>query len=225
MTFATSEDGNARRSRRRPSEVTDPKAWFDNLYVAAERGEAVVPWDLAAPQRLLVEWAKNGSVEGAGRSALVVGCGFGRDAEYLAELGFDTVAFDISAPAVATARQRHPDSAVRYAVADLLDPPADWLEAYDLVMESMNIQALSEPVRGQAIARVGRLVAPGGTLLIISAGRSEDDEPGDGPPWPLTRAEIDAFANGDLRPETVEYLSDPQQPGVHRWRAEFRRPR
>jgi SAM-dependent methyltransferase len=101
----------------------DPTGWFEQLYAEAGAGTAEVPWDVPRPSKLLAEWARDTAVVGAGRSALVVGCGLGRDAEFLAGLGFTTTAFDISATAVRTARERHPDSPVEYGVADLLDPP------------------------------------------------------------------------------------------------------
>jgi 2-polyprenyl-3-methyl-5-hydroxy-6-metoxy-1,4-benzoquinol methylase len=49
---------------------------------------------------MLVEWAQNRGVDGRGRRALVVGCGLGQDAEYVAGHGFDAVAFDIAPTAV-----------------------------------------------------------------------------------------------------------------------------
>jgi len=101
--------------------AADPTGWFERLYAAAEDGRAVVPWDRGAPRRMLVQWAEARELHGDGRRALVVGCGLGEDAEYVARLGFDTVAFDVAATAVRTARRRFPDSAVRYVTADLLD--------------------------------------------------------------------------------------------------------
>jgi ubiquinone/menaquinone biosynthesis C-methylase UbiE len=77
----------------------------------------------------------------------VVGCGLGDDAEYVAGRGFDTVAFDISASAIRAARRRYPDSAVHYVTADLLDPPGEWERAFDLVVESLTLQALPDPRR------------------------------------------------------------------------------
>ncbi|NYF55351.1 class I SAM-dependent methyltransferase [Micromonospora purpureochromogenes] len=198
----------------------DPDGWFERLYADAERGEAVVPWDLDRAHSLLSEWTDRTRPDGSGRRAVVVGCGFGRDAEHLARLGFATVAFDISPTAVRAARRRHPDSPVRYETADLLDPPHDWLGGFDLVLESMNVQALPAELRQRAIPRVGRLVAPDGTLLVIAAGR-RDDEVVEGPPWPLVRAEVDAFAARRLTPVRVEEIVVPD--GGIRWRAEFRR--
>ncbi|OJF15448.1 class I SAM-dependent methyltransferase [Couchioplanes caeruleus] len=196
----------------------DPTGWFERLYVQAGAGTAVVPWDVPEPSRYLAEWARRGAVPAAGRRALVIGCGLGRDAEFLAGLGLTVTAFDISATAVRTARERHPDSPVTYVVADLLDPPDAWRRAFDLVVESNNVQALPEPVRGRAIAAVAPMVAPGGTLLVIAAATAPAHE---GPPWPLTRAEVDALGAG-LTPVAVEHLSDARDPRMARWRAEFR---
>ena len=137
----------------------DPTGWFERAYAAGEDGTAVVPWDLRTPNRLLVEWAERRDLKGAARSALVVGCGMGRDAEYVARLGFDTVAFDVAETAVRVARRRYPDGPV------------------------------------------------------------------EGPPWPLTRAEIESFGVGHLQPVLIEDIRDVPEPGDRRWRAEFRRPR
>ena len=43
----------------------------------------------------------------------------------------------------------------------------------------------------------------------------------DGPPWTLTRSEIDAIADSGLEPVRIE---DIREPDSRRWRAEFRRP-
>ena len=220
MTRPDPED-EARRIVRDSLAGGDPTAWFEPLYAAAEAGEVVVPWDRGAPNRLLVEWADARGLDGRGRRALVVGCGLGDDAELVAARGFDTVAFDVSATAIRGARARYPDTVVDYVTADLLDPPDAWVGGFDLVVESITVQALPDPPRREAIERVAAMVAPGGTLIVISGARDEGDafRP---PPWPLTRAEIDAFASGGLRPVRIEDLRDAADPTWRRWRAEFR---
>jgi SAM-dependent methyltransferase len=220
----TDPDEHTRRLAAASLATGDPTGWFEELYAEAAGGKAMVPWDLGNPHRLLVGWVQARKPVGGGRRALVVGCGLGRDAEYIAELGYDTVAFDVSATAVRTARRRFPDSAVHYLMADLLDPPAHWAHTFDLVVESMTVQALPDPPRRAAIGQVGRMVAPGGTLLVIAAGHDEAEDPEDGPPWPLTRAEVEAFATGDLRAVRIEDIRDDQDPRELRWRAEFHRP-
>jgi SAM-dependent methyltransferase len=202
----------------------DPTGWFERLYAAAERGEAVVPWDRGAPHRLLVRWAEQRDLDGAGRAALVVGSGPGEDAEFFARLGFATTAFDVSETAVRAARQRFPGSPVRYLTADLLEPPPEWAGAFDLVVESMTVQSMPERHRRAAIANVARFVGPGGTLVVVAFARDDGPAPDEGPPWPLSRADIDAFALADMRPVQVEDVPDAAEPDVHRWLAEFTRP-
>jgi SAM-dependent methyltransferase len=116
-------------------------------------------------------------------------------------------------------RRRFPRSPVEYRVADLLDPPPDWDGAFDLVLESLTVQSLPRELRGAAIARVRRFVAPGGTLLVIAAVNDNQPDRPDGP-WPLTRAEMESFAGGGV--ELIE-LGDFRDADAHRWRAELRR--
>ena len=143
-------------------------------------------------------------LSGAGKRAMVVGCGLGADAEYVAALGFRTTAFDVSESAISIAQTRHPGSQVDYRTADALHLPAEWRRAFDLVVEIYTVQALPLSLRGDIIAAVADLVADGGTLIVIQAARRDIAEPPDGPPWPLHRSEIDRFAAEGLRPVRVE---------------------
>ncbi len=67
------------------------------------------------------------------------------------------------------------------------------------MVESLTVQSLPEPQRRAAIGQVANLVGPGGTLIVIASARDAEDAPVQGPPWPLTRPETDAFATGGLR--------------------------
>jgi hypothetical protein len=111
---------------------------------------------------------------------------------------------------------------VHYRVDNLLDPSADLLGSADLVVEIYTVQALPVALRKHATANVTRLVAPGGTLLVIALVGDTEPADADGPPWPMTRAHIAAFADNDLTEVRLENLADPKMPGFRRWRAEFR---
>jgi SAM-dependent methyltransferase len=194
----------------------DATGWFDRLYLLAADGRAVVPWDQPAPSGGLDSAAL---APGDGKRALVVGCGLGRDAEFVAGLGYATTAFDISPTAVRDARARHAGSPVDYQVADLLAPPPGWARSFDLVVESNTVQALPRDLRPVATASVASFLAPGGTLLVLAAAL---DTPSDeGPPWPLTPDEVSAFACGGVRAVSVERLPSDRLDG--RWRAVFTR--
>lgn len=199
----------------------DAVAWFEPLYAAAARGEGRPPWDRDVPNPLLVEWLANHPLEADGRSAVVVGCGLGNDAELIAGRGFATTAFDISASALGLARRRYPESAVGYRQADLLDLPEEWLGSFDLVIESITVQSLPPRLHARAAACVASLCAIGGLLVVISGARTDGGEP-DGPPWPLTGDELAYFAVDGVERAVVETV--PVGAGAIRWRAEFRRP-
>ena len=224
----TEAEQNATRLAHESIAAGDPTGWFERLYAAAAAGKTGVPWDRNAPSPLLVQWAAERGLHGGSaleaQSALVVGCGLGDDAEFISTLGFRTVAFDISASAIRAAQDRFPESDVTYSVADLMAPPPEWRSAYDLVVESMTLQALPESFRPAALASLGPLVAPGGTLIVFARGR-EPESDDDGPPWSLTRAEIDSIGSGELTPVQVDEIRDASaSTAAWRWRAEFRRP-
>ena len=182
-----SPDGPDECSRRMAGD--DPLGWFERLYSQVEGGTAVAPWDRGAPHPLLVEWAEARALDGTGRRALVVGAGLGADAEYVAGLGFATVAFDLAETAVRIARRRFPESPVEYRADDLLEPPAEWHGAFDLVIESLTVQSMPPSLHADAIARIAAMVGPGGTLLVVATGRGEADVGG--------RAAVAADPRGD----------------------------
>ena len=198
----------------------DPMGWFEQLYEEGQAGAAIVPWVRGVPSDTLVEWAA-GNGPGTGRRALVVGCGTGEDAEFLATLGYEVTGFDIAPTAIASAQARNPRSAVHYQVADLTALPADWKGAFNLVVEIFTLQPLYGEVRARALAAVHEPVAPRGTLLVISFATSEEDPVRDPQmmPWPLTRAEVE-LAGGPLQARSIEYFMG-HDPDLPRWRAEF----
>lgn len=202
----------------------EPTAWFERLYSSALRGQSAVPWDRESANSLLTEWTATKRLSGAGSRAVVVGCGLGMEAEHVAALGFDTVAFDISDSAIAIARSRHPESAVHYQQADVLNLPEDWHQGFDLVVEIYTVQALPLQLRQRVTAAIGRLLAARGTLIAIQVARQDIAAPVDGPPWPLHRTELDEFAVGGLVPVRVELVATPRTGFGSHWRAEFTRP-
>ncbi|GGN67741.1 class I SAM-dependent methyltransferase [Nocardia rhizosphaerihabitans] len=200
--------------------ANDPTGWFEPLYAEAAACGAVVPWDRAEPNPLLVDWLTSASIP-QGARGLVIGCGYGTDAEFVAARGIRTTAFDISPTAIRGARARFPQSPVTYKVADLLHPPEAWLGAFDLVIESITVQSLPPEIRRAAVTSIQNLLARDATLLVIA---DIATAPALGPPWPLTADDIGAFTAPDLTPVRIQCLPRPDAPGRHRWRAEFHRP-
>ena len=225
------DEENARRRRARElaaqaAGTSDETGWFERLYAEAETGGAVVPWADGDVNPHLAEWASAaaGRQAGAGKRALVVGCGLGYDAEYLAGLGYAVTAFDVAPTAIERAVRENPGTRVAYVTADLVDLPPAWAGAFDLVVEAYTVQPLFGPVRERALAALSGPVAPGGTLLVIARATNEA-EPARDPammPWALTKRELE-LAGGPLHLERAEQFLDDEDPPKLRWRAEFRR--
>lgn len=198
-------------------------AWFEELYSQVESsGLSVVPWADLEPNPNLVAWLDREQVDGAGKSALVVGCGLGDDAEELSRRGFRVTAFDVSGSAIAIAAKRFPSSAVEYAAADLFQPPLDWTGRYDLVYEAYTLQVLPRGLRRKAPGHLARFVAQSGKLLLIARARDDAEDPGE-LPWPLTLTELDAVTGFGLERIAIEDYFDDEAPPVRRFRAVYRR--
>lgn len=212
----------ARELARRHVADGDPLGWFEVLYAQARDDPSSIPWADLSPNPNLVGWLEREGIAGSGRRALVVGCGLGDDAEDLSRRGFETVAFDISATAISWCRRRFPGSCVRYAEADLLEPPREWTEGFDLVLESYTLQVLPARLRDEAMRRTASFVAPSGTLLVIARGREPDDAEG-AMPWPLTRSELAAFQEAGLDELRFEDYLDDEDPPERRFRVTYER--
>lgn len=176
--------------------MKDTYDWFEPLYAQAAGDTSQLPWAMPEAVPYLTTWLKG--VESAGRSALVVGCGLGNDAEALAAAGFTVTAFDVSESAIAWAKERFPNTSVSYVTADLFDLPASWPSSFDVVFEFRTIQALPVSVRREAIAQIASLPKPGGTLLMATYTRSSEAV-NDGPPWPLSDSELAEFETLGLK--------------------------
>jgi 2-polyprenyl-3-methyl-5-hydroxy-6-metoxy-1,4-benzoquinol methylase len=195
----------------------DPTGWFEALYREGEAGKSVVPWVDLCPNPYLLGFWKAHPQPSTGKSALVIGCALGDDAELLASWGFQTTAFDISETAIRTARKRYPDSTVEYQTANLLEPRSDWRGHFDFIFEANTLQVLPAALRPQAIKNISSFLRPRGLLLVIARGR-EPSEPEGQMPWPLTREELSAFTTHGLKELSFEIVPDINEPGVQRFR-------
>ena len=115
------------------------------------------------PSRLLMGWSD--TISDQGGHALVPACGEGRDAVYLARLGLDVTAVDMSAAGLDKAEQlaeRHGVS-VTPVKADLL--AWDWPTGEMDVVAAMFAHMPSH-VRGEFHARMAAALKPGGYVFV-----------------------------------------------------------
>jgi 2-polyprenyl-3-methyl-5-hydroxy-6-metoxy-1,4-benzoquinol methylase len=164
----------------------------------------------AGPNRFLVA-----EVDGLppGR-ALDLGCGEGRNAIWLAELGWQVTGVDFSEIGLDKARRLASDRGVdvTWIHADLLEYEPD-RGAFDLVIV-MYLQLLADQVSA-VMKRASAALAPGGTLLVVGHDRLNISQGYGGPQNPevlFTPADIERDLPGlsieraerVLRPVTVD---------------------
>ncbi len=192
----------------------DPTGWFDSIYKNANGDYTKVFWADLEPSPYLVNWIKENPITKESKTACVIGCGVGDDAEALSELGFEVTAFDIAKSAIELCKNRYPNTKVNYLVADLFDYPQKWFEKFDIVYECNTIQVLPGVYRKKARVAISSLVAQEGYLLVSCRSRNEG-ELENAIPLPLSRQEMDEFINID-KLNALSFLAydDTQKPPV-----------
>lgn len=98
----------------------------------------------------------------AGGSALDAGCGTGFQSALLTELGWDAHGIDVSAGLLAVARRRLPAASFALASVETLPYPDARFDA--VVCCGSTLSFVDDPAR--ALAEMGRVLRPGGRLLL-----------------------------------------------------------
>lgn len=227
MTDEKDEKDEAReRTRQLAAEYIergDAVGWFEALYSESAGDNEKIPWADLEPNRFLVEFAGKIDLRGNGRKALVVGCGLGDDARFLHDLGFDVTAFDVSPTAVEWARKLHAETSIRFVTADLFDPPKEWFQAFDFVLEVYTIQPLPLEMRPQVIDAIANFVRLKGTLVVVTRGREDDETPTE-LPWALSRKDLSRFETNGLKPLRFEAMpGDEEEEPITRFAVEYER--
>lgn len=195
-------------------ENDDPTGWFESIYAGANGDYKSVFWADLEPNPYLIEWLKKNLITKENKTACVIGCGVGDDAEALSEFGFEVTAFDISKSAIDLCKNRYPNTKVNYEIADLFDYPKEWFEKFDVVYECNTIQVLPGNYRKKARIGISSLVALNGYALVSCRSRNEGEKE-DEIPLPLSKNEMDEFVSIDKLKE-ISFLAydDEQTPSI-----------
>ncbi len=189
-----------------------------------------MPWDAGGAAPAFLRWLQQQG-SGRGRRVLVPGCGRGYEAAALDTAGFDVLAIDYAAEAVAQARAvlgaPLADRVLRQA--DFFDPRADWAAApFDLVFERAFVAALPPALWPRWADRVAALLRPGGSLCGLFVIDPEGARRGKGPPFATEMDALHRLLDADFQLTTQAAVpaaeSLPVFAGRERWLAWTRRP-
>lgn len=193
-------------------------AWFDGLYRENRESHENIPWARLDVNPLLQSYLDKESKHKG--KALVIGCGLGDDAVALEKAGYEVTAIDVSQTALDLAKERFPESGVNFERLDIFDMPDRYKEYFDFVFEALTIQSLPVEFREKMIEAIADTVAVGGELLLVAHKREGSLE---GPPWPLTREEVDLFKKHGLTELAHELHTEGSNISNTRFRVHYKK--
>lgn len=202
------------------AEKGDALGWFDALYQESAGDSDKIPWADLEPNRFFKAWAEATNLRGDNRRALVVGCGLGDDARFLYDLNFNVTAFDISATAIEWARRLHSDTDIKFVAADLFNPPNEWYQAFEFVLEVYTIQPLPLAMRPEAIDAIANFVGLNGKLIVVARGREDEEIPKE-LPWALSRKDLSRFEANHFRQTHFEEMFGDEEEPIRRFVVEY----
>lgn len=180
----------------------DYTGWFETAY---RNGKP--PWAKLDAHPHLKAWIEREQPATKGKRAIVVGCGLGDDAEYLAQQGYQVVAFDVSETAIEQCKERFPNSAVEYVTMDLFNAPDAWHGTFDFVFESRTIQALPYTIADKTMHAIANFLTDDAILLVLCHGRLEH-ETKQGIPWSLSHDDLQPLRDIGLHEANFETLME-----------------
>jgi SAM-dependent methyltransferase len=142
------------------------------------RGDRLPGWDVGQPSSHLTEVVEDGTFR-PGR-AIVLGCGTGTNAIYLADKGFEVIGVDVAPTALAIGMEKARQAGVKvnWVVADVVALPK--LETFDLIFDRGCYHHICQ-YNSAAYVETLRRLSHRGTRALVLAGSPADGKRS-GPP-------------------------------------------
>ena len=168
-----------------------------------------MPWEKGAAAPPLIDWLRRNKIQGR---VLVPGCGTGHDVRELAWAGAEPLGIDLAPSAIARAEAAPRMGVESYRLADLFALPTELSGAFDWAFEHTCFCAIDPVQRPAYVAGVAAALKSHGRVLAIFYLDPGHDHPDDGPPFGVSRPELDALFGP--RFETVgDYVPAVSYPG------------
>jgi SAM-dependent methyltransferase len=168
-------------------------------------------WDLNGPHPLTKSLFQNCaslSPEKAKGRWLIPGCGRAHDGPYLLELGAKSVdGRDLVPQAIDEAGRLYGSVAnLRLSSGDITQVSYDDVCAFDCIFDRAMLCALQGQARDNYVNACAQYLKPGG--LFASLAFASTSQPEVGPPFQITRSEIEVLFGGNWRIECLEERFD-----------------
>jgi SAM-dependent methyltransferase len=149
------------------------------------------PWEKGKPHPALLDFlAEHGPLSGA---IFVPGCGSGHDVRALSTPENHVLGVDLAPFAIEKARSFPKVGNEDYQLADLFALPEDLHARFDVIFEHTCFCAIDPKRRQDYVDAIVRLMKPGALLLAVFFLNPDLDEGAEGPPFGVSREELDAF--------------------------------
>ena len=126
-----------------------------------------IPWNIETPPDALVELVESGKVKPC--KTIDFGCGAGNYAIYLASVGFNVTAIDISPSAIQTAKENAKKKRVKcnFLVADVLGDLDEVKQTFDFAYDWELLHHTYPEKRKKYVENVYRILNPRGNYLSV----------------------------------------------------------
>ena len=179
-------------------------------------------WDVGRPSSELKKAVEEGTLKPC--RAVVLGCGTGTNAIYLAGKGFEVTGIDIAPTALMRARQkaRKAEVKVRFLLADVLAPPELW--PFDLIFDRGCYHGVRRQNAAGYVDTARRLTRPQSRILLLAGNANEERHYG--PPRVKEeelRGDFSKSFQFDWLREVRFDTTDPKGKGAMAWSVLLRR--
>ncbi len=199
----TRKSGEHARSCQSTAPMKQTQTDWQSAYQKRE-----TPWEKGKPHPALLDFlAEHGPLSGA---IFVPGCGSGHDVRALSTPENHVLGVDLAPLAIEKARSFPKLGNEEYQLADLFALPEDLHARFDVIFEHTCFCAIDPKRRQDYVDAIVGLMKPSALLLAVFFLNPDND--GEGPPFPVSREELNERFGADYTLER-EWVPDRTHPG------------
>ena len=193
------------------SDSVEQSVFWESRYLSAN-----APWDLGEPTPPLVSFLQQAIAPKSGK-IIVLGCGQGQDAVFLAQQGLTVTAVDFAPSAVQATQNLAASKEVTLTVMeqDIFSLKENHKNQFDYLFEHTCFCAIAPECRQDYVELAATLLKPNGALYGIFFTHNRDG----GPPWATTIAEVKELFSPYFDIEDLSLISNsiPRRQGFEHW--------